>query len=202
MNSTKRYENIFLQQEAIARTQAEHRKEAEDFIMGRLNCLRGVAHSVLRKTLGYAWWDGDLAMLREDYAWTGYGRLELLSLGTTAIHVRLTHGRKVTEVSIPRQVLHLSDRDLATRLRSRIRNHKASERAKEMAQAERDIRTTERKIAQMKQEMARLSNLAEKNRQVVEEEQKRQDALAQKNFRRSQKGREAQGSKDTMAKVV
>lgn len=155
-------------------------EKTERLVLKKLSYLRKVGRSVMTKTHGgYGWLtksERELTYLGEDLEfWLTYDSLKLLRLeGANIIFVHPKWGAQNPQrtLSIPRKYIHMSDRDFAKIIRTKVKDRKAYERGLAVDNASRDLQTAQENLKKQQEEIVRLEKLVEAAKEAQESKAK------------------------------
>jgi hypothetical protein len=162
----------------------EDRKTVEEktkrLVLDKLSYLREVGRSVMYKTHGgYGWLtnsERELSYLGEELEfWLTAKNLKFVRLEEFNIifeHPKYGAQNPNRMLSIPRKYLHMSDRDFAKVIRSRVKERKAYERKLAVNNATQDLKDAQEKLKKQQEEIVRLENLVEAAKEVQERKAK------------------------------
>lgn len=161
MNAVKAYNNLLERNKRAEEEQSLLEKETERIIERKLKYLYEVGVNVLNKKLGKDWRKLGAQFYGWDMEWLKYettvksfssGVIVLYSEGAIKLRPR-------GEFTIPVDFLHLSDRDLAKKIRRNIYEHKNHLRRHEARVADAEIEKLKLSIIEAEDEIRRLTNL-------------------------------------------
>lgn len=169
MGSMNNYKQLMEERKAIE-------EKTERLVLKKLSYLREVGRSVMTKTHGgYGWLtnsERELSYLGEELEfWLTSKNLKLIRLEEFNIifeHPKYGVQNPNRTLSIPRKYIHMSDRDFAKLIRTKVKDRKAYERKLAVNNATADLEQAQAKLKEQKAEILRLENLVRAAKELQE----------------------------------
>lgn len=160
MGSMNNYKQLMEERKAVE-------EKTERLVLKKLSYLREVGRSVMTKTHGgYGWLtnsERELSYLGEELEfWLTSKNLKLIRLEEFNIifeHPKYGAQNPNRTLSISRKYIHMSDRDFAKLIRTKVKDRKAYERKLAVNNAAMDLKQAEEKLKDQQIEILRLQNL-------------------------------------------
>ena len=141
------------------------KEEINSFILTKLRNLQMVGRLVVQKSLGQHWATVNGEFLG-DLSWV-LGKIDILELTPEHIVVVCSNNQHHEKINVKRNVIHKSDRDFASMVRSRIHQHKSHLARQQLIEVQTEIRELERIIHDCLKKRDQLTVLQEEYKKIV-----------------------------------
>lgn len=165
MSNKSQYMQLLNRQDQLQNQWDNLKEEINSFILTKLRNLQMVGRLVVQKSLGQHWATVNGEFL-DDLSWV-LSKIDILELTPEHIVVVCSNNQHHEEISLERNIIHKSDRDFASTVRSRIHQHKSHLARQQLIEVQTEIRELERIIHDCLKKRDQLTVLQEKYKKIV-----------------------------------
>jgi hypothetical protein len=165
MSNKSQYMQLLTRQDQLQNQWGNLKEEINSFVLTKLRNLQMVGRLVVQKSLGQHWTTVNGEFLG-DLSWV-LGKIDILELTPEHIAVVCSNNQHYEEISLERNIIHKSDRDFASMVRSRIHQHKSHLARQQLIEARTEIRELERIIHDCFKKRDQLTTLQEQYKKTV-----------------------------------
>lgn len=166
MSSNKsQYMQLLTQQDQLQNQWGNLKEEINSFVLTKLRNLQMVGILVAQKSLGQHWATVNGEFLG-DLSWV-LSKIDILELTPSNIVVICSNNRHHEEINVKRNVIHESDHDFASMVRSCIHQHKSHLARQQLIETQTEIQKLERTIHDSFKKRDQLTALQEKYKKTV-----------------------------------
>lgn len=165
MSNKSQYMQLLNRQDQLQNQWGNLKEEINSFVLTKLRNLQMVGRLVVQKSLGQHWATVNGEFLG-DLSWV-LGKIDILELTPEHIVVVCSNNQHHEKINVKRNVIHKSDRDCASMVRSRIHQHKSHLARQQLIEARTEIQKLERTIHDCLKKRDQLTVLQEKYKKIV-----------------------------------
>lgn len=165
MSNKSQYMQLLNRQDQLQNQWGNLKEEINSFVLTKLRNLQMVGRLVVQKSLGQHWATVNGEFLG-DLSWV-LGKIDILELTPEHIVVVCSNNQHHEKINVKRNVIHKSDRDFASMVRSRIHQHKSHLARQQLIEVQTEIRELERIIHDCLKKRDQLTTLQEKYKNTV-----------------------------------
>lgn len=165
MSNKSQYMQLLTRQDQLQNQWVNLKEEINSFVLTKLRNLQTVGRLVAQKSLGQHWATVNGEFLG-DLSWV-LGKIDILELTPEHIVVICSNKQHHEEINVKRNVIHKSDRDFASMVRSRIHQHRSHLARQQLIEARTEIQKLEQTIHDCFKKRDQLTVLQEKYKKTV-----------------------------------